>query len=218
MKVKKRCGHCHKKKDISEFYKRKKNYDGLHTWCLQCTREYSQNKYTKPVKWSSVLKDRLTIDESPRCSITGNIEVKCFKCGKYFEPGYLSLRNRCNVIIGKRGGHTENHLYCSDKCKYSCEVFGINPNNLEPADKPIAQIARRNQHISKRQIIFENGYKCERCGKEHTNLYLHHTEPVAKTLKRDDISSEEALKIIKDSNSHMVVCEKCHLLIHSSCT
>jgi uncharacterized OB-fold protein len=48
------------------------------------------------------------------------LEVKCFKCGKWYIPKRSNVKHRINSLNGKEGHH---RFYCSDNCKNSCSIF-----------------------------------------------------------------------------------------------
>jgi uncharacterized OB-fold protein len=60
------------------------------------------------------------------------LEVKCFKCGEWFVPTLINVRNRVQYLKDMRS--SENRFYCSDNCKNSCSIFGKSPEQIIKQD------------------------------------------------------------------------------------
>ena len=49
--LKKECGTCHELKDVTEFYKYKRNKDGILTICKDCMKDYKKKNKTHIAKY-----------------------------------------------------------------------------------------------------------------------------------------------------------------------
>ena len=49
--LKKECGTCHEVKDVTEFYKDKRNKDGILTICKDCMKDYKKKNKTHIAKY-----------------------------------------------------------------------------------------------------------------------------------------------------------------------
>lgn len=146
--------------------------------------------------------------------IKNNLEllgVECFYCKKVFVPTSVSVRTRLKAIEGKTTG--EAQLYCSDKCKQSCKIYGFNPLSTDPDSILYVDSLEKEQtrscqtnHLKQLQLD-EYGYNyCEKCGKEQNSIDLHHTLEVAR-YGREAISSA----------GHILLCKKCHRELTKQC-
>lgn len=150
---------------------------------------------------------KVSIDDNPMCGSDGELLVKCKLCGKMFAPLLQAVFSRIKAL--NTIGFGECSFYCSNDCKYNCDVYRKRTdisilaqqiNNYEAKVK----LARNCQLQSKstlRQIQIDMcGYTfCEKCGKGVDNPELHHTIEVAK----DPAGSITPA-------GHMLVCEDCH--------
>ena len=123
--------------------------------------------------------------------------VRCYHCGKVFVPKLTSVKNKIGVITGKGTG--EQNLYCSDKCKKDCVVFGqkkypkgFKKYNYRANQKDWSELVKNNS----KQV-------CEICGNYSDKLVSHHEIPV----KVNPIISA-------DIDNGIVLCDKCHKKVH----
>ncbi len=135
---------------------------------------------------------QLTIDEDPRLSSDGvSLEVRCKYCGKYFKPTNREVRNRITAL---KGDISNNNLYCSDGCRYSCSIFGQKkyPKDHKPAT------SREVQSQLRKLVLERDNWTCQKCGETDT-LHCHHYEGV-------EINPIESA----DMDNCITLCKKCH--------
>jgi len=129
----------------------------------------------------------------------GNIEVKCKKCEKWFQPDGSQFGERVRSL---KHGNDGSYLYCSDKCKGACSLYRLQPLEYikEVSEKPFTdseyQVFRNE--VLKRQE-YQYGYNfCEIC-ESTKKLHIHHEKP----QKTHPIMS-------LDPDNGIVLCEECH--------
>lgn len=134
---------------------------------------------------------------APRWSDAGHLIVPCYKCGKYFAPTNSAAQAYIQAFKGDQPG--ERNLYCSDRCKQTCSVFGQSPyrSHLPPSDIKKARSCQTN-HLKLIQCDEDGHTHCEKCG-DIIDVELHHTLPVAE-YGLDSISSA----------GHILLCWRCH--------
>ncbi len=137
------------------------------------------------------------------------LEIRCYKCGKWYTPTRVSVNNRVKSI---KTGIGECNLYCSDECKNSCVVYGFNSPSIDPRSivyipKTEKQRVRSCQTNHLKQLQCDSvGYNyCEKCG-DIIDVELHHTIPVGS-------GGEKAVS----SAGHVLLCVGCHTNIHEFC-
>lgn len=147
---------------------------------------------------------KLTVDEKPE-NRNGTLFVRCKKCGEMFAPtrAQVKLRVACLNTLGLG----EGHLYCSEECKYTCDVF--NAHTKRKSERGFTDKARGCQ------ITVKKGFKqlqcdevghnyCEKCG-DIIDVDLHHTQQVA---VGGDVNNPAGM---------VLLCYWCHLNLHNSC-
>lgn len=169
-------------------------------------RQFKEKYPEKIKKWSReyYLKNsmfgpyahQLTIEEDPIEGENGELLVMCSHCNKYFNPINMDVANRVNSLKGICSG--EHRLYCSDKCKIDCDIYGAIkiPKSLRNVKKQ----SRCHQNINRKALldlqIDECGYNyCEKCGKEFdaSDLALHHNIMVSNDHTMADDMSHQLL-------------------------
>ncbi len=137
----------------------------------------------------------------------GKTIVKCYSCEKYYNPTNKEVMN----FLYAESGYM--NIYCSDKCKQLCKVYGFNVNQIDPESKLYKSKSEQQQtracqtdHLKQLQID-EVGYNyCEKCAVEVEIVELHHTLEVAKF----------GLEAV-NSASHLLVCNICHKEFTKKC-
>ena len=117
-----------------------------------------------------------------------------------FVPTMGAVVNRLTCLNGNCSGG-ENHFYCSQECKNSCDVFNKKAKDYLILDKTKdlnLPYTDEELRIWSREVLFRHSYECEICGAKE-NLHAHHIEP-------KKINSVYAL----DPDNGMVLCQKCH--------
>jgi hypothetical protein len=138
---------------------------------------------------------------------TNILEVKCFKCGKWFIPKLNMVNNRTASLNGTQKG--EQLFYCSKECKHSCSIYHKSPQTLMKEDAIRAgrlgwlELNREVQPELRQMVLERDDYKCVKCGSEGP-LHCHHILPVA---------IEPLLSA--DIDNCITLCENCHKEAHS---
>jgi len=138
--------------------------------------------------------DKLTIEEDPkRVGFDKNIlSVVCSQCKKRFIPKLTCVYERVRSLNGNAYG--ENRLYCSEKCKQKCSVFGKKSNQMILNTKNYTQ----SEYQTFRKFVLErDNYVCQYCGKKAE--HVHHERPQ---------KSEPFFAL--DPDLAWSVCVKCH--------
>ena len=125
------------------------------------------------------------------------LNVKCKKCWNWFVPNLQQIGNRVQSLNGNRGT-VENNLYCSDKCKNTCSIFG---KVLYQEDHP-KKLEEIRHHGWSKMVKEKANFQCEKCGSDG-NLVAHHIQPV----KGNEI-------LANDIDNGICVCENCHKEMH----
>jgi len=122
-------------------------------------------------------------EEVRRCITDKDIlEVKCFKCNKWFMPTIIEIGNRIQALKGQSKG--ESNLYCSEDCKNSCYIYGKQPKTLIHNDAvragrdPWWDEPRHMQPEWRKMVLERDSYTCQKCGKTKIPLIAHHINPV----------------------------------------
>ena len=121
------------------------------------------------------------------------IKCKCKKCGDWFYPLHDAIYIRAACL---RDNKDLSNLYCSDKCKNNCEIFGKKITELLPIDKN--QWFTSSEYQTWRITVLEReDYKCEYCEEKAT--HVHHI----RSQKLEPFFS-------LDPDNGIAACEKCH--------
>lgn len=86
----KRCSKCKQFKDVTSFYKASRTYDGLQTYCKDCSRARARPKPTAEARHTSYVA-HIDANRERRVSTAANIET------------------HGTNTIGSIGSHTEHH-------------------------------------------------------------------------------------------------------------
>lgn len=137
------------------------------------------------------------------------VEVACKKCEKWFLPTMISVVNRISCV---ENGGGESQLYCSDKCKDECEIYGQNPDHLMlragvSGEETLTKVRNTEMQLSFRNVLItrSNGV-CEICGNDNNeSMIAHHITPV-KTC--NDITTW-------DFDNGLYLCANCERRAHS---
>ncbi|MCK5606004.1 HNH endonuclease [Candidatus Pacearchaeota archaeon] len=165
-----------------------------------------------------------TVEEIQTCSKTGKVQVHCKnnKCQNskekngWFTPTGEQVLRRCDSLE-KPEGNDGSYFYCSDECKRSCELYGLNPvvylNRLNGEDTSIlpGEYEIFREEVKQRNVKKFGQLQCEKC--ENLNvkeLEVHHEKPK---------KTHSGLSL--DPDNGWVLCgrfskKKCHLKIGHS--
>jgi hypothetical protein len=221
------CFGCNTCKPVGEFYT--KNNSKITSRCKGCHAELrkstkeeiskAQKKYfnknkerinsrlrasDKGVARYETYHGQLLHDECPT-NIDGVLFVKCKHCGKLFPPKNSEVRRRAYSI--KNIGYGENHFYCSNLCKESCDVFNA---VTKRKSERTPNIKARGCQISARKALIESQCHevghiyCEKCG-DDIGVELHHTQTV-----KDN-------KDVFNYAGYVLLCSTCHNATHARC-
>ena len=141
--------------------------------------------------------NNLTMEEEP-IEVDGEIQCRCTYCKEYFTPTRRQLNRRSNSLSGKSKG--ESRLYCSDKCKDLCPIFG-QKTYYKDQNKP--NTSRPDQPELKQFVLTRDNNQCQRCGSSE-NLICHHITGV-------EINPIESA----DIDNCITLCYTCHSRVHS---
>ena len=123
------------------------------------------------------------IEES---GILGKFKVHCknHNCknskekGGFFIASYYDIRERIRAINREFDGH---YIYCSEKCKQSCILYGKTSLQLIKEDQIRVGIIKEEYYtkdeynIWRQEVLKRAEYKCEYCGQEAE--HCHHSKP-----------------------------------------
>jgi len=146
-------------------------------------------------------------EEVRRNEIDPNIlEVKCFKCGKWYIPSYDGVSNRLQHLKGNY--ENEHRFYCSKGCKNSCSIYNKSINSVIKQDAvragrlPWLELTREVQLELREMVLERDKNQCVKC--ESTNdLQCHHIYPVS----TNPIEST-------DVDNCITLCKECHIEVH----
>ena len=134
------------------------------------------------------------------------LEVRCFKCGKWYVTKLYNVSNRIESLKDKQSG--ENHFYCSKECKNSCSIYGKKPETLMKEDAVRVgrlkwlELKREVQPELSNIVLERDEHKCVKCN-DSNNLECHHIYPV----------NIEPL-FSADVDNCITLCEECHKEVH----
>lgn len=127
----------------------------------------------------------------------GEIYVKCKLCENYFSPTNYQLAERIRCLEKARD-NSEQHFYCSDKCKQKCSVY-----HSKPVLKQTNYPSEAQLKIYRKIVLERDNHECCYCGEE-ANI-VHHIYPI-KTCPEFSLDPDYGLS----------VCSECHdLYAHS---
>jgi len=145
-----------------------------------------------------------------------DVEVRCKFCRNWFIPSKDQINDRWRSVESEHGT-TSAFMYCSDKCKNNCDVYGKSIPQLieqdqikaglikEPTEPTYYEYQIFREEVLKRQRN-EIGYnECELC-ESIENLHVHHEKP-----------KKTHPNMTLDPDNGIILCRDCHLKkIHSS--
>lgn len=129
------------------------------------------------------------------------LQVQCTYCGQWFTPTIQQVYERVRTLDGNQMG--EQRLYCSNKCKKECPIYG---QHIYP--KGFKQSTSREVQPELRQMRFEiDKYTCQKCFKSQkelkVGLHCHHIEGI----RWEPLESADIDKVI-------TLCKTCHMKVH----
>jgi len=116
----KKCGKCDITKSFNDFYKNSARFDGLGTYCIECSKKY----YSQP-KWIEYGKNRDKNRRTKENYIQYQIEYRKKNMGKFVEQAYekyhsdpiqklkTNFRNRVRKYIDRKRIPSQSILGCS---------------------------------------------------------------------------------------------------------
>ena len=128
------------------------------------------------------------------------LEVKCFKCDRWYIPTQREVRTRLNCIYGYGNSRGEGHLYCSKECKNSCSIYYKKP--YIQIEKNWLELRREVQPELRSMVLERDEHKCIKCNSSE-NLQCHHILPV---------NIEPLLSA--DIDNCVTLCKECHIKVH----
>ena len=153
--------------------------------------------YAPQIKWS----EKVRRNKDPNI-----LEVKCFKCSKWFVPNLYQINNKIKCLNDKQYG--ESNLYCSNECKNSCSIYGKKSETLMKEDAVRAgrlkwlELEREVQPELRQMVLERDEHKCIKCNNTN-NLQCHHIYPeLIEPLLSADI------------DNCITLCKKCHMKVH----
>ena len=166
--------------------------------------------YAKSTPLYDTYADRLKwIEEVRRGRIDSNIlEVKCFKCKKWFTPKQHTVFNRLAYLNGNPNYKSENNFYCSDTCKSACSIYHKSANGIMKHDALMAgrlswlKLDREVQPEIRAIVFKRDKYTCVKCNSTKA-LQCHHIFP---------IYIEPILSA--DIDNCITLCKNCHNKVH----
>ena len=158
------------------------------------------DKYVDKIEWC---------EEVKRNKRDPNIlEVKCFKCGKWYTPTLANLNSRIQILKNNDNYQGQSRFYCSNKCKNTCSVFGKRVDTLMKQDAIKSgrmswlELEREVQPELRQMVLDRDEYQCVKCDNTD-DLHCHHILPVAV----EPIESA-------DIDNCITLCKECHKEVH----
>jgi hypothetical protein len=158
------------------------------------------NKYAPQLEWCEEVR-RNKQDQNM-------LEVKCFKCGKWYIPTLGNLNSRIQILKNNDNYQGQSRFYCSNECKNTCSIFGKKIESLMKQDVVISgriswmELTREVQPELRQIVLKRDKYKCVKCN-SIKNLQCHHILPV---------SIEPLLSA--DTDNCIILCKDCHKEVH----
>ena len=137
------------------------------------------------------------------------IQVHCKNhlCPNSKEQGgwFIPTRNQMDSRIGSldRYGEGNGYMYCSDKCKQSCDLYGKRVSQFIKTDQINAGHIKEELYTSeeyqtfRQQVLNREDYLCEYCEKKAN--HVHHSRP-----------QKLEPGFVLDPDFGVACCEKCH--------
>jgi len=120
------------------------------------------------------------------------LEAICKRCEKFFILKRSQLYERIRAIE-KPGGVEENNLYCSDECKFSCDIYRKRTCSVSNEK----QYTESEYQTFRKFVLERDNYICQFCGEKA--IIVHHERPQ---------KSEPFFSL--DPDYSWSCCEKCH--------
>lgn len=127
--------------------------------------------------------------------------VECTYCKKVFVPTTTSVVGRIQAI-NNINYYGEARLYCSDKCKQLCPIYG---QILWPKGFKTSNNIRLDQTSWAFLVKERDNYTCQKCGKQEDIMYAHHIDPVI----NNPVES-------MDIDNGITLCKHCHKIVHQN--
>ena len=125
--------------------------------------------------------------------------VECAHCKKIFVPSRLSVTRR--LVSLHKINHGDQHMYCSDICKYMCPIYGrIKYFKYQKSD---TINNRFNQSVWSNLVKERDNHTCQKCGTSDGVMIAHHIDPVVN-------NPIESL----DLDNGITLCKTCHKEVH----
>ena len=176
-----------------------------HCFNMSITQIFTLKDYQEKYPWFSLFEEMRDLPKEEWEIGKAAVQVKCKKCEDWYTPLTSKIHNRINALeVGK----DYSYFYCSNECKHSCSLFGLNVNyylnNINRLDNepihstPEYQIFRKE--VFNQQLDTEDTQTnhCELCNSTE-NLHIHHEHPI-KTHPH----------LALDPDNGIILCGSCH--------
>lgn len=124
------------------------------------------------------------------------LEVQCYNCKIWYVPSATSVDRKINSL--KNIGRGERNLYCSKKCKTSCDTY----KQITYTKEHRPSTSREVQAGLRALRLEIDGNECQACFSKD-NLQCHHYDGV----ELNPIESADLDRCI-------IICKKCHRELH----
>jgi len=114
--------------------------------------------------------------------------------GGWFTPTYIQLYERIRQLENPNG-NGGSYFYCSEKCKDTCILYGLQSDPYKDTDLPYTQ---EELHTWKSKVKELDNNQCQYCGSKK-NIHVHHIIPIK-------LQPLFAL----DPDNGVCLCETCH--------
>lgn len=164
--------------------------------------EYGKRIRNSPAKYNE---SRLPLGYTCKSETeTGLLLVSCKKCGKFTHVTNVSLNK--NIDSQKGTIHGNCHIYCSDGCKNSCELFNNKSTNkavayfLKGEALPTSPQSNRPQISPElnKTVLARDVHTCQKCGSTE-QLEVHHI-----------IGASRCNEWANDPSNCITLCHHCH--------
>ena len=192
------CNRCKETKELSEFCKNKRKYDGYNTTCKKCVKEKKQIlrespllQLKKAVRSSIIIENRMLFKEEKRlCSMCGNIfsinERNVFYCIKCRDKNYKENKEK---IAEQQKEYREK--YKEQIVKQKKEYYEENKEKINEQKKE--HYKENKEKIAEQQKEYYENNKEKRAEKQK-EYYEENKEKIAEKAKKYYEKNKEKAK------------------------